>query len=501
MCGFIGIYGPDDVDVAGEIYEGLLAVQHRGQDAAGITTFTDAFHVKKGLGLVLEIFDEKNMARLRGNVGVGHVRYPTIGANRGDDAQPFHLTYPIGIAMAHNGNVSNYAELLQSFSGSRTRLNSSCDLEVILFVFARALDKRLEQRKATDILPDDLFHAVSEVFRLVKGAYSVVATLPDVGMIAFRDPYGIKPIIFGEKTTEEGPWFACASESVVLDVNGYEKTYDIGPGEAMFIDADRRVHNAKLADKPHRPCIFEWVYFARPDSMLDDISVYKTRARFGQKLAQQWAASGAPMPDSVIPIPDSSRDAALAMAQELGRPYREGLVKNRYIGRTFIMPNQASRNSSVRRKLNPIKLEFEGRDVLLVDDSIVRGNTSKRIVQMARDAGARKVYLASTSPPLVAPCPYGIDMATKTEFIATGRTNDEIAAELGVDHLMYLDREAMNDAAREGNEKIGDFCNACFNGEYPTGDITKERLLAIAGDRTSNRGETLQVDEPVNSGS
>ncbi len=501
MCGFIGIYGPDDVDVAGEIYEGLLAVQHRGQDAAGITTFTDAFHVKKGLGLVLEIFDEKNMGRLRGNVGVGHVRYPTIGTNRGDDAQPFHLTYPIGIAMAHNGNVSNYAELLQGFSGSRTRLNSSCDLEVILFVFARALDKRLESRKATDILPDDLFHAVSEVFRLVKGAYSVVATLPDVGMIAFRDPYGIKPIIFGEKTTEEGQWFACASESVVLDINGYKKTHDIGPGEAMFIDADRRVHNAKLADKPHRPCIFEWVYFARPDSMLDDISVYKTRARFGQKLAQQWKAAGAPIPDSVIPIPDSSRDAALAMAQELGRPYREGLVKNRYIGRTFIMPNQASRNDSVRRKLNPIKLEFEGRDVLLVDDSIVRGNTSKRIVQMVRDAGANKVYLASTSPPLVAPCPYGIDMATKTEFIATDRTNDEIAAELGVDHLMYLDREAMNDAAREGNAKIGDFCNACFNGEYPTGDITKERLLAIAGDRTANRGETLQVDEPVNSGS
>lgn len=494
MCGFIGIYGPDDTDVAGEIYEGLLAVQHRGQDAAGIITFTDSFHLKKGLGLVLEVFDEKNMARLRGNLGVGHVRYPTIGSNRGDDAQPFHLTYPLGIAMAHNGNVSNYAELVKSFfSGNRTRLNSSCDLEVILFVFARALDLRLRDSSSGDIEAADIFHAVKEVYAQVKGAYSVVATLPDVGMVAFRDPYGIKPIIFGEKETEAGRSFACASESVVLDVNGYHKTHDVGPGEAIFIDHKRKVHTAQLADKPHRPCIFEWVYFARPDSMLDDISVYKTRSRFGEKLGEQWKAAGAPIPHSVIPIPDSSRDAAIGMARSLDLPYREGLVKNRYIGRTFIMPNQATRQTSVRRKLNPIKLEFEGRDVLLVDDSIVRGNTSKRIVQMARDAGARKVYLASTSPPLVAPCPYGIDMATKTEFIATGRSNDEIAAELGVDYLMYLDRESMNAAAREGNPKIEKFCNACFTGEYPTGDITPERLQAIAGDRCLNRGETPVV--------
>ena len=475
MCGFIGIYGPEGVDVAGEIYEGLLAVQHRGQDAAGMITFTDSFHVKKGLGLVLEVFDDKNMRRLRGNLGVGHVRYPTIGGNRGDDAQPFHLTYPIGIAMAHNGNVSNYAELVDGFfSGNRTRLNSSCDLEVILFVFARALNERLER---------------------VKGAYSVVATMPDVRMVVFRDPFGIKPIIFGEKTTDEGKWFACASESVVLDINGYAKTMDVGPGEAIFVDHERQVHKVKLSDKPHRPCIFEWVYFARPDSMLDDISVYKTRGRFGEALAKQWKREGAPTPDSVIPIPDSSRDAALAMAHALDLPYREGFVKNRYIGRTFIMPNQNSRRTSVRRKLNPIRIEFEGRDVLLVDDSIVRGNTSKRIVQMVREAGARKVYLASTSPPLIAPCPYGIDMATKTEFIATNKTNDEIAAELGVDHLVYLDREAMNAAAREGNPQIKQFCNACFTGEYPTGDITAERLKAIAGERCANRGELQEADE------
>jgi amidophosphoribosyltransferase len=457
-----------------------------------MTTFTDSFHVKKGLGLVLEVFDEKNMARLRGNLGVGHVRYPTIGGNRGEDAQPFHLTYPVGIAMAHNGNVSNYAELVEGFfKGNRTRLNSSCDLEVILFVFAKALDKRLRDRDAEQIAPDDIFHAVSAVYDQVKGAYSVVATLPDVGLVAFRDPYGIKPIICGEKTTAEGSWFACASESVVLDINGYKKTHDVGPGEAIFIDNDRRQHMAKLADKPHRPCIFEWVYFARPDSMLDDISVYKTRGRFGAALAQQWIEAGAPMPDSVMPIPDSSRDAAIAMAQGLELPYREGLVKNRYIGRTFLMPNQGERQTSVRRKLNPIRLEFEDKDVLLVDDSIVRGNTAKRIVQMARDAGARRVYLASTSPPLLAPCPYGIDMATKTEFVASGKTIDEIAAYLCVDRLMYLERESMNAAAQAGNPKIEAFCNACFTGEYPTGDITAARLGAIAVDRCAQRGEPV----------
>ncbi len=488
MCGFIGIYGPDGTDVAGEIYEGLLAVQHRGQDAAGITTFTDAFHVKKGLGLVLEVFNQENMSRLKGHLGVGHVRYPTIGGNRGEDAQPFHLTFPVGIAMAHNGNLSNYAELVEKdFRHTGVRLNSSCDLEVILFVFARALSERVRPGHKLD--KDDVFHAVRAVYSEVRGAYSVVATLADVGMVAFRDPYGIKPICFGEKETEEGKWFACASESVVLDVNGYERTLDLGAGEAIFIDEDRVIAHEKLSDKPHRPCIFELVYFARPDSFLDDISVYKTRVRFGQALAKQWKEGGAPTPDVVIPIPDSSRDAALAMALEMGIPYREGLVKNRYIGRTFIMPTQSNRSTSIRRKLNPIPLEFEGKDVLLVDDSIVRGTTSRRIVQMARDAGAKNVYLASCSPPLVAPCPYGIDMASKTEFVATGRGTPEIAEAIGVDHLMYLDLDAMNEAAKAGNDKIGAFCNACFNGDYPTGDITQERLQAIAGDKQSHRDE------------
>ncbi len=490
MCGFIGIYGPDGVDVAGEIYEGLLAVQHRGQDAAGMITFTDAFHVKKGLGLVLEIFNENNMSRLRGNLGVGHVRYPTVGTSRKDDAQPFHLTFPIGVAMAHNGNVTNFTELhTKLFRSTGTRLNSSCDLEVILYVFAQALSERQRPGHRPDA--EDVFAAVKRVYQDVKGAYSVVATIPDVGMVCFRDPFGIKPCVLGEKETPEGHWFACASETVVLDVNGYTRSFDIDAGEAIFIGTDRKLQRRKLSDKPHRPCIFELVYFARPDSLLDDVSVYKTRVRFGEALAKQWKESGAPMPDSVIPVPDSSRDAALAMALALGVPYREGLVKNRYIGRTFIMPNQAARQSSIRRKLNPIRLEFEGKDVLLVDDSIVRGNTARKIVAMAREAGARKVYLASCSPPLVAPCPYGVDMASKREFIAANLTQHEIARALGVDHLVYLEREAMNEAARAGNPKIEKFCNACFTGEYPTGDVTLERLLAIEEDRTTNRKEKI----------
>ncbi|MFT5150424.1 MAG: amidophosphoribosyltransferase [Planctomycetota bacterium] len=485
MCGFIGIFGPDGTDVAPEIYEGLLAVQHRGQDAAGITTFTDAFHVKKGFGLVIEVFQEKHMTRLRGNLGVGHVRYPTVGTSRDEDAQPFHLTFPIGIAMAHNGNLTNFEELrTQHFKSSGTRLNSSCDLEVILFVFAKALNDHLSGR--TEVGTESVFHAVKEVFAAVKGAYSVVVTIPDAGMLAFRDPYGIKPICFGEKTTEEGTFYACASESVVLDVNGYKRTLDIGAGEAVFVDMDRKITTMRLGDKPHTPCIFELVYFSRPDSFLDDISVYKTRVRFGQALAKQWIDSGAPIPDVIIPIPDSSRDAAMSMANALDIPYREGLVKNRYIGRTFIMPNQKSRSNSIRRKLNPINLEFEGKRVLLVDDSIVRGNTSRRIVKIARKAGAKAVYFGVTSPPLVAPCPYGIDMASKREFIATDKSVDEIAQSLDVDHLVYLDREAMNEAAHAGNTNIKSFCNACFTGDYPTGDVTVERLQAIEEERHSH---------------
>jgi amidophosphoribosyltransferase len=486
MCGFIGIFGPDGVDVAPEIYEGLLAVQHRGQDAAGMITYTDRFNLRKSHGLVSEVFTEEHMVQLRGHVGVGHVRYPTVGENRSEDAQPFHHTFPIGTAMVHNGNVTNFAELHGSMFAKGTRLNSTCDLEVLLYVFQQALAERY-QANGGSLDQEDVFHAVGCVYEKVKGAYSVCAFIADLGMVAFRDPYGIKPICFGEKTDERGRWFACASESVVLDVNGYRRTLDIGPGEAVFISHDRALSHRKVGPQRHTPCIFEYVYFSRPDSFLDDVSVYKTRRRFGKALGKQWKAGGAPSPDVVIPIPDSSRDAAMAMASELKIRYREGLVKNRYIGRTFIMPNHQSRSTSIRRKLNALPLEFKGKDVLLVDDSIVRGNTSRRIVQMARDAGARRVYFAVTSPPLVAPCPYGVDMASKTEFVADGRDVDEIARFLGVDHLVYLDREAMNIAAAKGNPRLESFCNACFTGEYPTPDVTLERLKAIEDERGARR--------------
>ncbi|MEL6430288.1 MAG: amidophosphoribosyltransferase [Planctomycetota bacterium] len=493
MCGFIGIFGPDGTDVAPEIYEGLLAVQHRGQDAAGITTFTDRFHIRKAFGLVVEVFDEEHMARLGGNLGLGHVRYPTVGANRDEDAQPFHHTFPLGTAMVHNGNVTNYVELSDTrFKSKMTRLNSTCDVEVLLYVFQQGLAQRFEENGGR-LTPDDVFFAVEKVYADVKGAYSVCAMIADVGMVTFRDPYGIKPAVFGERRDERGVSYASASESVVLDVNGYTRTIDLGPGEAVFVDMDRRVHRQQVTNEPHRPCIFEYVYFARPDSFLDDISVYKTRHRFGEALARQWKESGAPIPDAVIPVPDSSRDAALACAMELGVPYREGLVKNRYIGRTFIMPNQNSRTSSIRRKLNPIRLEFENKDVLLVDDSIVRGNTSKRIVEMVREAGARRVFFGVTSPRLVAPCPYGVDMASKREFIATDRetgeirSEAEIAEELGVDLVLYLDRNEMNACASKGNPSIESFCNACFTGDYPTPDVTLERLKAIESEREEHR--------------
>ena len=486
MCGFIGVYGPEGVDVAPEIYEGLLAIQHRGQDAAGITTFTDTFHVKKARGLVRDVFTAEDMEVLQGNLGVGHVRYPTVGGGAQEDAQPFHVNFPVGVAMAHNGNVTNFLQLKNCHGlNTGTRLNSTCDLEVILFVFARALSEVVKPGEL--VTSDAVFHAVGKVFQEVRGAYSVVAVLPDVGLVAFRDPHGIKPICLGRKQTEAGTWHAVASESVVLDVAGYGDVQDLRAGEALFIDGSREVHRRVLGKEPHRPCIFELVYFARPDSMLDGISVYKTRIRFGQALAAQWREHGAPTPDVVIPIPDSSRDAAMAMAAGLQVPYREGLVKNRYVGRTFIMPSQSERQSSVKRKLNAIRLEFEGKDVLLVDDSVVRGNTAKRIVKMAREAGAKRVNLAVSSPPLVSPCPYGIDMATKTEFLAAGRTNEEIAEWLGADYLLYLDREAMNRAASAGNPGVESFCNACFNGEYPTGDITKEILESIEGERVANQ--------------
>jgi amidophosphoribosyltransferase len=398
--------------------------------------------------------------------------------------QPFWLDYPVGVAMAHNGNVTNFHELRRIYFGARRiHLGSSCDLEVVLYVFADALMRR----KGNGIALDDLRAAVTEVFTRVKGAYSVVGITPD-GMYAFRDPHGIKPIIFGRKETPEGTWYAVASESVVLDVAGYKAVRDLAAGELLWIGEDRRPHFVQVGDRPHRPCIFEYIYFARPDTTLDGTSVYEARMELGRRLARTFRATGLEA-DVVIPVPESAKTAAQTMAEELGLPCREGFVKNRYIGRTFIMPNDAARRASIRAKLNPIRSEFEGRRVIVIDDSIVRGNTSRQIVATARQMGATKVHFASYSSPLRYPCFYGIDMSTKREFIARDRTAEEVAAELGADTVTYQSLDEMVDAVRTAGSTAGrGFCTGCFSGEYPTGDITEAMVTEIENDRSAAKG-------------
>ncbi|MBI3819256.1 MAG: amidophosphoribosyltransferase [Planctomycetes bacterium] len=490
MCGFIGVYSPVGTDVFPEIYDALLAVQHRGQDAAGIVTATESFHVEKGPGLVRDIFNEKSAIKLRGPMGIGHVRYPTVGAGIAEDVQPFLTVIPSGVAMAHNGNVTNFLELKSRYFPNRgVRLTSACDLEAILYIFALEYAKT----NANDTNAERIFRAAAGVFDVVKGAYSVVGILAEGGLFAFRDPFGIKPLVMGERDANGAKSYAFASESAALDAIGYKIVRDVDAGEAVFIDRDRKVHFKKIAGQPHRPCIFELVYFARPDSLLDNVSVSRTRVRFGEALAEKWKIEAKMQVDTIIPIPETACIAAQAMARVLGVPYREGLVKNRYVGRTFIMPSQKKRQDAIRRKLNPIKLEFEGKRVLLVDDSIVRGNTARALVQLARNAGATQVGFASTSPPLISPCPYGIDMATKNEFIARGRTIEEVRDELGADDLVYLDLENMEKSARRGNERIEKFCTACFTGKYPTGDITPEMLAAIEHERLSVRDKPAGV--------
>ncbi|MBK8980449.1 MAG: amidophosphoribosyltransferase [Planctomycetes bacterium] len=486
MCGFISIMGPEGSDVIQEVLTGLLAIQHRGQDAAGVVTCGDRFQAKKGLGLVRDVFEPRHLERLRGPMAVGHVRYPTVGGNEDADVQPFWVDFPVGIAMAHNGNVTNFHELRRDYFPRQTpqgRLASNCDLEAVLYVFAG----QLFQRKAERIKPEDVRDAVAEVFRTVKGAYSVVGLIAGAGMYAFRDPYGIKPIILGKRETDRGTFYAVASESVVLDVAGYEAVRDLNAGELLWIDTDRRLHSFQVSVRPHRPCIFEYIYFARPDSVLDGALVYQTRIRLGAELAKSWRRTGLEA-DVVIPVPESARTAAQEMAEVLGIPYREGFVKNRYVGRTFIMPNDTERRSSIRHKLNPIRMEFEGKRVLILDDSIVRGNTSRQIVRIARQMGAAKVYMASYSPALTHPCPYGIDMSTKNEFIARGRTVDEVCKELGADHLIYQGIDAMVRAVREVTGDHREFCMACFDGDYPTGDVTERVLADIEADRLAASG-------------
>jgi amidophosphoribosyltransferase len=478
MCGFIGVIGVEAA--AHEVYEGLLAIQHRGQDSAGITTFDGRFHTKKGEGLVRDIFTAANFERLKGPLAIGHVRYPTVGSGGGEDAQPFTVNYPFGIVMAHNGNVANYGPLRDSLEREGLRqLFSGCDVEAILNVFANAL----AAAAGTDGFSLPAYHqAVREVYRQVRGAYSVVGYVAGHGMFAFRDPYGIKPIAMGRKSVDGQDAYAVASESVVLTALGFEILPVGTPGEAIFIAPDGSIHRERIAESRSHPCIFEYVYFARPDRYLEGVSVYRARIRMGERLAATFRATGLE-PDVVVPVPDSARTAALAVAQALGIPYREGLVKNRYVGRTFIMPDDGERRNSVRHKLNTIEEVFSGKDVLLVDDSIVRGNTSRKLVELARVAGARKVFFASTAPPLVHPCVYGIDMSTRREFVARDRTPEEVAREIGADAVVYQRLEDLEEAVGGGEPRIERFCTACFSGNYPTGDITPEMLLQIEEER------------------
>jgi len=473
MCGIIGIIS--DYEVVGDIYKGLLSLQHRGQDSAGITTYSNRFNIKKGNGLVNEVFKEKNLLYLKGNIGIGHVRYPTIGGGKAEDAQPFYVNTPYGIIMAHNGNVVNYEPLKRELERVNLRhLNSKSDVEVILNVFASELGKK------NKINIDSIFDAVRMVFKKVQGSYSVVSYIRNKGFLAFRDPIGFKPLIYGKR----GNNYVFASESVALDTLEYEKIRDVKPGEAIFVDNKGKVYSKILRAQEHHHCIFEWVYFARPDSVIDGISVYGARLRLGKELAKIIKKLKLNI-DLIIPVPDTARAAAITLSEELNIPYREGLIKNRYIGRTFIMPRQAIRESSIRLKLNTIKDELRNKNILVVDDSIVRGNTSRQIVQLIRESGAKKVFFASYSPPLRFPCIYGIDMQTRSEFIAKNKTIQDIEKEIGADNLIYQSYEGLiNGVSEKSNMK---FCTACFNGKYPT-PVDERTLNKIEKRRKKEKG-------------
>ncbi len=490
MCGIIGIIGHEPVNQA--LYDGLTVLQHRGQDAAGIVTSDGRkLYLRRENGLVKDVFQEKHMRMLQGNMGVGHVRYPTAGSSSSAEAQPFYVNSPYGISLAHNGNLTNAHVLRKElYRQDRRQINTDSDSEILLNVFAQELSRQ----NALRVTPEDIFAAVKSVHERCKGAYAVVAMLTRDGLVGFRDPNGIRPLVYGVREHEQGKDFMLASESVALIAQGYRLVRDIEPGEAVFITPEGQVFTRQCSDNPqYNSCIFEYVYFARPDSIIDNVFVHKARMRMGHKLAErvqrEWPDHDI---DVVIPIPDTSRTSALEMAYTLGVPYREGFIKNRYIGRTFIMPGQAKRKKSVRQKLNPLELEFKGKNVMLVDDSIVRGTTSGEIVQMARDAGARKVYFASASPPIKYPNIYGIDMPAAKELIAHGRTEEEVAAAIGVDRLVYLPLNDLIAAVNKGNPRLRNFDCSVFTGNYVTGENGEyfTELEALRNDEQKNRRES-----------
>lgn len=494
MCGIIGIVGKNPVNQL--LYDGLLVLQHRGQDAAGIVTCDgNTFFMHKNNGLVKDVFQTRHMRSLVGNAGIAHVRYPTAGTSSAAEAQPFYVNSPFGIVLGHNGNLTNSEQLKsEMFRQDLRHINTTSDSEVLLNVLAH----EIERTSQNAVLNTDMaFDAVAGVHKRCKGAYAVMAMIANFGLLAFRDPHGIRPLVIGKAETEKGTEYIVASESVALDVLGFKLLRDVAPGEAIFIDMDGNLYSRQCAENPKlTPCIFEYVYLARPDSVIDGVSVYQTRLDMGSSLAEkikrEWSDKKI---DVVIPIPDTSRPSALQLAITLGLDYREGFIKNRYIGRTFIMPGQALRKKSVRQKLNPIGIEFKGKNVLLVDDSIVRGTTSQQIVQMARDAGANKVYFASAAPPVRFPNVYGIDMPSRDELLATGRTDDEICKEIGADGLIYQDLDALVRDIGLSNPNMNVFDCSCFDGKYVTGDIDEAYLARIE----SARGDINKKDKPANS--
>jgi len=476
MCGIVGIHGEDNVVF--DIYEALLMLQHRGQDAAGIVTYDGHFHLKKDNGLVSDVITPDSFNHLTGAIGIGHVRYRTAGNMDPTEAQPFIINSPYGIALIHNGNLTNYNELKHIITEEDNRyLNSSSDSEMLLNVLGHELQTDAERQLA----PDVFFGVMKNVYKRLTGSYSVIGLIAGQGMFAFRDPHGIRPLIYGKRQTATGGVeYMIASESVALTSNGFEVVEDIQPGEVIYIDENKKVHKQICAEKiEHRACIFEYVYLARPDSLMDNVSVYKSRLRMGEQLAKKIKDSGIEI-DVVIPVPDTARTAAVTLAYALGVKYREGLIKNRYIGRTFIMPVQAERQKSIRRKLNPIPLELKGKKVLIVDDSIVRGNTSRKIVELVREQGAEKVYFASCAPPLKFPCMYGVDMPTKSEFVANNLSVAEIAKSIKADAVFYQDLDDLIESVKPPKSINRKFCTACFDGNYPTPEITEAYLENMA---------------------
>jgi amidophosphoribosyltransferase len=498
MCGIVGVVNRPEERAALNLYDALLMIQHRGQDAAGIATCDGSrLYLQKENGLVRDVFNDAEMLELKGSMGVAHCRYPTAGGASCTEAQPFYVNSPYGLVLAHNGNLTNTRQLTEElFTNDLRHLNTNSDSEVLLNVFAHELAERGRLR----LVQEDVFDAVRAVHKRCHGAYAAIGMILGYGIVAFRDPHGIRPLVIGRRQ-DPGGFIShmVASESVALQANGYTLVRDVAPGECILIDMAGNLYSEQCAENPSlHPCVFEFVYLARPDSIIDGVSVYKARLRMGESLAEKIARVWAGVEfDVVIPIPDTSRTSALPISFHLGVKYREGFIKNRYIGRTFIMPGQKERRSSIRKKLSPIPLEFDGKTVLLVDDSIVRGNTSQQIVQMAREAGAKAVYMASAAPPVRFPNVYGIDMPASYELIAHGRDESQIAKEIGADGVIYQDLDALESAVRAGNDAIGKCESSCFDGVYLTGDVTPQYLRDIESQRNDTAKSQQQLPLPM----